>query len=61
MRQIDKAICSCGGRVKEVETTRKEENRYGCHNKMCCCRALKCTKCKTRFTLVLEAPDMESF
>jgi hypothetical protein len=57
-RDVDKAICSCGGEFKIVATTDKEEKNYGCGSKECCVRAIQCTKCDTRITLKLCAPDM---
>lgn len=58
MRDPKKIICSCGGEVKEVETTDEEEEIYGCTFKQCCVNAFQCQKCNTRFTFELEAPDI---
>lgn len=41
-----------------METTKVEEKEYGCGRRTgCCVTAFECEKCKTRFTIALEAPD----
>ena len=55
--EIDKIICSCGGEVEQVKTTDDEEEKYGCHRRECCVKALKCKKCGVRWTLDLCAPE----
>lgn len=57
-RDIEKAYCSCGGEVEQVDTTGEEEVTYGCGCKGCCLRAYECKRCGTRFTLRLEAPEI---
>lgn len=57
MRAIEKATCSCGGTVREVEPT-SEEDKVNC-SRGCCLTILECDKCKTRFAVKLEAPEME--
>ncbi len=57
MRAIEKATCSCGGTVLEVEPT-PVENSDNC-SRGCCLTVLECGKCKTRFAIKLEAPEME--
>ena len=60
MRDIERAGCSCGGTVTIVELTDAEDAKYGCGRcKGCCDFALECDKCRTRFVLGLEAPEME--
>ena len=62
MREIDKAVCSCGGTVEPAKTTIEECKEYGCWRdspeQSCCVTALECDKCGARFTLSLETPDM---
>jgi hypothetical protein len=53
MREIDSAVCSCGGVVKKVAAY-QSEIMDRCE---CCVKALECDKCKTRFALHLEAPE----
>jgi hypothetical protein len=57
MRAIENATCSCGGVVREVEPA-PEEDKRNC-SRGCCLTILECDKCKTRFVLKLEAPEME--
>lgn len=57
MREIRKIVCSCGGTVKEQDTTPMEESLYGCQQKGCCVKAYVCEGCKTRFVFALEAPE----
>ena len=59
MREIESVRCSCGGIVQEYVTTDEEESCYGCGRKGCCVTALECDKCHTRFTIALEASEME--
>lgn len=58
MREIDLIKCSCGRLAEEVEATDEEEKAYGCGTKGCCVKAIQC-KCGVRFTIMLEAPEMQ--
>lgn len=58
MREIKRCVCSCGGDVHEVLQTQKEANQYNC-SRGCCGTALVCQKCKTRFVIHFEAPELE--
>lgn len=58
-REVNKAHCSCGGEFKEVEATDKEEKAHGCSSKGCCVRAIQCSKCGTRITFQLCAPEWD--
>jgi len=57
MREPEKIMCSCGGEVGMVDPTKEEEKKYGCGRPGHCVRAFECKKCKTRFTMRLEAPE----
>ncbi|MFW9872528.1 MAG: hypothetical protein ACFFG0_05445 [Candidatus Thorarchaeota archaeon] len=63
MREISEIICSCGGNPIKVPATKKEIDEYGCERDKngwsCCVCAYECSKCKTRWTFSLEAPEME--
>lgn len=54
---VDKVICSCGGTVREADTTLTEEIQYGCGRAGCCVAAYQCNDCGTKFTFALEAPE----
>lgn len=58
MRAIERAKCSCGGKVFTKEPTDEEVEWSGC-SRGCCVVAMECDKCQTRFTCALEAPEME--
>jgi len=62
-REIKRIICSCGGKVGAVATTKQERRDWGCSNDSedasCCVLALECPKCGRRFTIALEAPEVK--
>lgn len=62
-REIREILCSCGGKPREVERTEAEIATYGCSRDapdwVCCVMGIECPSCKTRWTLALEAPEME--
>lgn len=55
---IEKAMCSCGGVVNEVEQTLEEKKDYNCMWG-CCGIALECKKCGTKFLIEFESPDQD--
>jgi hypothetical protein len=59
MRDVESIHCSCGGNAEEVVPNEEEEKKYGCGSKWCCVTAFECEKCHTRFTVALNAPEME--
>lgn len=61
MREIREIRCSCGGKAEETETTKEEEELFGCGRPGCCVTAYQCRACNTRFTIALEAPELEDF
>jgi len=62
-REICGISCSCRGVPRKVETTQAEINKHGCHrdkpDRACCVVAIECASCKTRWTFILEVPEME--
>ena len=58
MREIEKSKCSCGGEPRYVMATGDEIRDYAC-SRGCCIEVFECDKCKTRFVMRLEAPEME--
>ena len=60
-REVNIALCSCGGKFHEVDPTDEEEKKYGCSCKGCCVEAIQCDKCNTRITLALNAPEDEPY
>jgi hypothetical protein len=60
---VEKIICGCGGFVEEVKTTKTERRLFGCsrdtEENSCCAGAFKCSKCKVRWTIQYESPEME--
>lgn len=50
MKQIKKAVCSCGGEVEKVEQTKEE-----------CGLAFQCKRCSVRFVMELESPEPKKF
>jgi len=60
-REIESIHCSCGDKVKQVQTTDEEERQYGCgprNARGCCVRAYECPGCGVRWTVRLAAPEM---
>jgi len=61
-REIEQIICSCGARVKRVDTTDDEKEAFGCFRDReglfdCCVKAFQCPGCNTRWTFALASPD----
>jgi len=57
-RDIERAKCSCGGEVSEVDQSPEEEDLYNCM-RGCCGVTLACNKCGTRFAVKVGAPDVD--
>jgi hypothetical protein len=58
MSRISKATCTCGGEVKEVDQTADESRTHNCP-RGCCGTAFECQKCKVRFVVKFESPEIE--
>ena len=50
MVRIEIARCSCGGTVTEAEMTEGERRQFD--------TALECDRCRTRFVLAFEPPEL---
>lgn len=58
LSSIRQSKCSCGGIVRDVEST-QEEDQQGCGRHNHCNASLERDRCNTRFSLALPAPEME--
>lgn len=57
-REVNEALCSCGGKWHDVEPTAAERRKHDCGRPHACCTAAaQCDKCGTRILFKLAAPD----